>query len=134
MPVRNYKELQNTTYWVEANDAIVFIKYAPQLHITLAVAKDLVKSRLAYTHNKPHYTIIDFTNVVKVDRNARDYMNDAEYGLKNIIAGAFLSNSIVGVFFINLYLKINKPGVPARFFNSKTDAVKWLEQIQSIRK
>ena len=134
MAIRNYKELLYTTYWMEDDDAIVFIKYSPKLNITTTVAKELLKSRLDYTNNKKHYTVIDFTNVLKVEKEARDYMNEEEHGLKNILAGAFLSNSIVGIFFINLYLKINKPKIPAKFFNTKEDAIRWLKQIQTIRK
>ncbi|HRD40353.1 MAG TPA: hypothetical protein PLC65_17120 [Bacteroidia bacterium] len=134
MAVRNYKELRYTSYWQEEEEAIIFIKYAPKLAITLPIAKELVKTRLEYTHHKKHYTVIDFTNVLRVEKEARDYMNEEEHGLKNILAGAFLSNSIVGIFFINLYLKINKPKVPAKFFTSKAEAVKWLQQIKSIHK
>lgn len=134
MAQRNHKELLFTSYWLEEDEDIIFIKYAPKLEITLKVAEELVQSRLEYTKNKKHYTIIDFTNVLKVDRDARDYMNQEEHGLKNILAGAFLSNSIVGIFFINLYLKINKPKVPAKFFKTKTEAVKWIQQIKTIHK
>lgn len=132
MAPRNYKEFPFTSYWQEEDEDLIFIKYAPKLEITLKVAKELVRTRLEYTKNKPHYTIIDFTHVLKVDKDAREYMNQEENGLKNIVAGAFLSNSIVGIFFINLYLKINKPKVPAKFFKTKSDAVKWLLQIKSI--
>lgn len=132
MAQRNYKEFPFTSYWQEEDEDLIFIKYAPKLEITLKVAKELVRTRLEYTKNKKHYTIIDFTHVLKVDKDAREYMNQEEYGLKNIVAGAFLSNSIVGIFFINLYLKINKPKVPAKFFKTKSEAVKWLLQIKSI--
>lgn len=130
MAVGNFKEYPYTTYWLEEAKEIVFIKYSPQLHITIEVAQALVKSRLEYTGNAPHYTVIDFTNVLKVDKAAREYMNDAKYGLKNIKGGAFLSNSIIGTFFINLYLKIDKPKIPARFFTNKADAVKWLQELK----
>ncbi len=134
MAKSNYKEYPYTSYWKEEDETIVFIKYALKLEITLDVAKELVRTRLEYTKHKQHYTVIDFTNVLKVDKEARAYMNEEEHGLKNIIAGAFLSNSIIGIFFINLYLKINKPKVPAKFFQNKQDAIMWLQQIKTIRK
>jgi hypothetical protein len=37
----------------------------------------------------------------------------------------------VSTLFINLYLKVNNPAIPARFFTSKEDAVKWLKKIKA---
>lgn len=130
MKKREVYEDRYTTYWRESNDDTVFIKYTPELEITLPIAKDLVRSRLEYTKNQPHYTIIDFTNVLKVEKAARDYMNNPEFGLKNIIGGAFVSNSIIGVLFINLYLKINKPYVPAKFFQTREEAINYIQDLR----
>jgi hypothetical protein len=74
--------------------------------------------------------LIDFSNLKSATKEARDYMNDPEGGLKGLVGGAFLSNSIVATVFINLYLKINKPVIPAKFFTKKAEALNWLNELR----
>jgi len=52
-------------------------------------------------------------------KEARDYMNSSEGGLNGLLGGAFLSKSVVASLFINLYLKVNNPAIPARFFTTR---------------
>lgn len=132
MEKRNYKEYKTTAYWTGISDDIVFFKYAPKLEIDIDVAKEIVKSRLHYTNGKSVYTIIDFSNVKSVTKEARDYMNSPEGGLKGILGGAFLSTSVVATLFVNLYLKISNPSVPAKFFTSEKDALWWLRKIRKV--
>jgi hypothetical protein len=61
-------------------------------------------------------------------------MNSPEGGLNGILGGAFLSNNVVATLFINLYLKISNPTVPAKFFTSKVEALKWLTKIKEEHK
>ncbi|HYF71007.1 MAG TPA: hypothetical protein VD884_22920 [Ohtaekwangia sp.] len=130
MVVVNYKEYQNTIFWKEEYDNIIFFKYTPRLIITLDIAREIVRSRLDYTSGTAVYSLIDFTNVKSVTKEARDYMNDAEGGLKGILGGAFLSKNVVATLFVNLYLKVNNPTIPAKFFTNKADALDWLLQLK----
>jgi hypothetical protein len=95
------------------------------------VAKEIVESRLNYTKGRSVYTLIDFSNVKSVTKEARDYMNSPEGGLKGILGGAFLSNSVVATLFVNLYLKISNPSIPAKFFTSEKDALWWLMKTKN---
>jgi hypothetical protein len=131
MEKRDYKEYRTTFFWREEDDDVVFFKYSPYLEINIEIAKEIVNSRLDYSQKKSVYTLIDFTNVKSVTKEARDYMNSPDGGLKGILGGAFLSNSVVATLFINLYLKVSRPVVPARFFTDKEEAVKWLRKIKT---
>jgi hypothetical protein len=133
MEMRNYKEYPTTAFWVEDDNDIIFFKYAPKLEMNIDVAKEIVKSRLAYTGGRSVFTIIDFTNVKSVTKEARDYMNSMEGGLKGVLGGAFLSNSVVATLFINLYLKVSNPTVPAKFFTNRQDAITWLKKIKAAK-
>src|SRR5258708_945439 len=124
------KEYENITFGKIENN-IVFFKYKPSIVIDITTAKDLVKNRMDYTAGKSVYTLIDFTNVKSVTKEARDYMNSPEGGLKGILGGAFLSNSVVATLFVNLYLKVSTPSIPAKFFTSEEDAVGWLRKIKT---
>ena len=130
MEKREFKEYKTVSFWKEKDDDIVFFKYSPQLEINIDIAKEIVKSRLEYTEGKQVYTLIDFTNVKLVTKEGRDYMNASEGGLKGILGGAFLSNNLVTTLFINLYLSISKPSVPAKFFTRKDEALAWLQELK----
>ena len=123
------KDYSNISFGKIEND-IIFFKYKPSVEIDIATAKDMVKNRMDYTSGKSVYTLIDFTNVKSVTKEARDYMNSPEGGLKGILGGAFLSNSVVATLFVNLYLKVSNPPVPAKFFTKEEDALGWLKKIK----
>jgi hypothetical protein len=126
------KEYNNITFW-RLEDDIIFFKYAPLIEIDINMARELVNKRLEYTDGKSVYTLIDFTNVKSVTKEARDYMNSPDGGLKGILGGAFLSNSVVATLFVNLYLKVSNPSIPARFFTNREDAVTWLRKTKAAK-
>jgi hypothetical protein len=127
-----FKEYGNISFGKVDSD-IIFFKYKPRIEIDINTARDLVNSRLDYTGGQEVYTLIDFTNVKSVTKEARDYMNSPEGGLKGILGGAFLSNSVVATLFVNLYLKVSNPSIPAKFFTNSNDAVNWLKKIKVSR-
>jgi len=109
------KKYKYITIWDdESHPGIVFGIYSPKLVIDINIAKELVDNRLDYTQGNPVYTLIDFTNVKSVTKEARDYMNSPEGGLKGLLGGAFLSNNVVATLFVNLYLRVNSPVIPAK--------------------
>jgi hypothetical protein len=122
-----------TVHADEHDPDIIVAVYTPKLEIDFPIAQELIENRLAFSEGKSIYTLIDFTNVKSVTKEARDYMNSPEGGLKGILAGAFLSNNVVATLFINLFLKISKPPVPARFFTDREEAINWLRRIKLIK-
>ncbi len=118
----------------ESEPTIITGVYKPKLEIDIDVAKELVDNRIDFANGEDHYILVDFTNVKSVTKEARDYMNDPKGGLKGLLAGAFLSNSLVTTLFINMYFKINQPSVPAKFFTKKEEALDWLRSLKANRK
>src|SRR5580765_8450990 len=109
------KKYKHITIWADDSyPDTIFGIYSPKLEIDIRIAKELVDNRLDFTQGKPVYTLIDFTNVKSVTKEARDYMNSPEGGLRGLIGGAFLSNNVVATLFVNLYLKVNNPTIPAK--------------------
>ena len=130
MEKRDYREYKYTFFWKEEEDDILFFKYSPNLEMDISIAREIVKDRLEYSKGKPTYTLIDGTNIKSATKETRDYMNSPEGGLKGILGGAFLSNSMVSTVVVNLFLKISKPSVPAKFFTKKEDALAWLKELK----
>lgn len=129
--IREYKEYKTASFWKETDDDILFLKYSQKLEMSIDVATEIVKSRMEYCGGVPMYTVIDVTNIKSATKEARDYMNSTEGGLKGVLAGAFLSNSVVATLIINLFIKVNNLTVPAKFFTEKQEAVKWLRKIKA---
>lgn len=127
------KQIETKDVYFSIEDGILFCSYKRLLTIDLDIAKMIVKDRLDFTEGKSYPIVIDFSNLKSANKEARDYMNDPEGGLKGLLAGAFVSNNVVATLFINLYLKINKPTVPARFFTSKEEALNWIRKIKAER-
>ncbi len=132
MRKRDYSIYPHTALWKDDDDDdIVLWDYSYHLEIDLALAKELVSNRIEYCHGKSIYALIDATNVKSSTKEARDYMNSSEGGLKGILAGAFLSNNVVTTLAVNLFLKIRPPAVPAKFFTNKEDALNWLKNVKT---
>ncbi len=131
MKRRDLKEYPFATFWKESEaEDVICNSYSANLNMNLDLAKDIVNSRLEYTRHKPAYLLIDVTNIISGTKEAREYMSDPEGGLKGILAGAFISNKVLTTVLINLFFKINKPKVPARFFTKKEDAMAWLLKVK----
>jgi hypothetical protein len=133
MEKRDIQRYKFTTFWREDDEDIIFWNYIPKLEMDITTAKELVQYRTEYTKGQSVYTLIDFTHVKSVTKEARDYMNSPEGGLKGVLGGAFLSNSVVATLFINLYLKVSNPSVPARFFTNREDALMWLRKVKTAK-
>jgi hypothetical protein len=129
MEPKEFKQYQNISFWKEENDIVSF-KYSPNLEITLSIAVELVKNRLEYTNGKSKFVLVDVNNIKSTTKEAREYMSDVNGGLKGILGGAFVSSNMLTTVIINLFLKINKPSVPARFFTDREDALIWLKRIK----
>lgn len=123
------QESKFATLWKEDDSDVIFASYAPKLDVTLDIAKELVENRMEFSEGKDHFVVIDFSNIKSVTKEARDYMNDPKGGLAGIRGGAFLSSNVVSTLLINLYLKINKPVIPSKFFTDRKEALKWLNGI-----
>ena len=130
-PIREHKEYRTVSFWKEADDDILFFKYSPRLEMTIEVAREIVNSRLEYCHGVSMYVLIDATNIKSATKEARDYMNSTEGGLKGVLGGAFLSNNVVATLVINLFLRVSNLPIPAKFFTNKQEAVKWLRKIKA---
>ena len=118
------------TIWIE--NGILYSSSKKDILIDLDVAKTMVRDRVEFTEGKSYPMFIYFSNLQSATKEAREYMSSPDGGLKGILSGAFLSDSVVTTVVVNLYLKINKPSVPAKFFTKKEDALIWLESFKNM--
>lgn len=124
------KKIETPHVFFHIEDEILFCSYKKDLVIDLETARAIVRDRLSFTEGKTYPILIDFSNLKSVTKDARDYMNKPDGGLKGLSGGAFLTTNVVTNMFINLYLKINKPTIPARFFTNREEAISWLKGLK----
>ena len=124
------QEFRYATLHADVDGEIVYATYMPKLEINIEVAHELVQNRMEFAQYKPHFLLIDFTNVKSVTKEARDFMNSPEGGLKGLLGGAFLSNNVVATLFVNLFLKVSNPPIPAKFFTNRSEAMNWLRKVK----
>src|SRR6188768_1544121 len=98
-------ETQDVVFVIE--DDILYCSYKQQLEIDIDTARRIIKDRVDFTEGKMYPILIDFSNMKSATKEARDYMNSPEGGLKGLIGGAFLSKSVMATLFINLYIKVS---------------------------
>jgi hypothetical protein len=108
-------------------EGILIAYYKPGLHITLEVAKEIVQSRKEFTEGKSYPALVNSTGVVSIERAAREYFSSPE-GTAGIKAAALIVNSPFSSFLGNFFLRVNKPGMPAKVFTREQSALNWLQQ------
>jgi len=123
-----YKVLDTPYVHLELQDDLLIGTYKKGLKFTLAIAKEVVKTRLEFQEYKPVVALVLNAGVVSMDKEARDYLSNE--GSEGIIAGAVVLDSPFASFLGNFYLSVAKPKVPARSFTKTEAAMKWLQKFR----
>jgi len=116
------------TYQFEEEFNIVKARYAKNLSVDIEAARSIVESRLKLTNGKKHYFFVDISNIREVTPEAKKFMQDKNYGLKNILAAAFTANNPVGRLTAQIYVKTEKD-FETRFFDHEQEALSWLKSL-----
>jgi hypothetical protein len=116
--------------FTKKND-FLYVVYKPATEISLEAAIKVAEDRIAFSENIPQYIIADVSNIKSSSKEAREYLSQKDGGMKDIIAGAFVSNKVYSYFILNLFLKIVNPDVPAKFFSNFEDAEIWISNLRS---
>lgn len=97
--------------------------------LDLKASEEIIKLRLSFTENTAYRTCADATNIKEFTKEGRDLMSGKD-AYTNILAFALITNNPINNMIGNFYLKIRPHPVPAKIFNSKTAALKWLKQVK----
>jgi hypothetical protein len=110
-------------------EGIVYQVFKPKTSITIDVAKKVIEDRLKVSNGKAMPIYIDIRNVISVDYRAKDYLAGKE-GSKLLTAGAFLLDNNIMRLLAKVFCYIDRPPVPARWFNERQKALQWLEKYK----
>ncbi len=123
--------IENNFYEIWCEDGIVFTVYKKDTVLSLEVSKQSVLDRLKVSDNRPMPFCCDIRNVVTTDTKARKYMASRE-AVEYITAGAFLIDNEIMRLAGNIFIKIDKPLVPAKLFTDRDKAITWLQQFKFL--
>lgn len=95
--------------------------------VNLDVALKATEIRHEFTKGEVYPTIVDFSNVKHITKEAREYFTQ-DRASENLTAIAAVINSPVGKIMVNFFLNINKPPYPVKIFTDYDKAYEWIKQ------
>jgi hypothetical protein len=109
-----------------------FVEFIVKNGVTLDV-KDLLQSRkqsLEYLTGKKFFVLVEAEEFFQITIEARNMGASEDYS-KDMGAVALYSKDLSLKILGNLYIKINKPQAPTRFFDEREKASAWLRSLMS---
>jgi len=69
---------------IEEDKDIVLIETGETHEVDLTMAREIVAHRLEFMKDKKHYMVLDLSNIKMVSRDAKEFLQQEEGGLKMI--------------------------------------------------
>lgn len=113
---------------LRVKDEILVGTYKKNVHIDLAIAKEIVRTRKSFTRGKTMPSLIMSEGVVSIDKAAREYFVSAE-ATEGLSATAIIVKTAFSRFLGNVFMQLNKSPMPVRIFSSLVQAEIWLQQF-----
>ena len=124
----SYFENDYIQLWIE--DGIVYEVFKPNSKsLDLENAKIVVRDRLKVSNQVSRPLFVDLCNLLSADMDARKYMAKGE-ALHYLNATAILVKNQLSKLLAEIYIRINKPAIPTKFFSNKNEAIHWLEKYK----
>jgi hypothetical protein len=124
----SFLENDYAEYWIE--NGVMCYSYKPHIKkVTLDIARQMVKDRLKLSAGKTYPLFANLSNMVDVDKDARKYFSEGD-ALKHMSVGAILVSNPAAKYLANIFLRFDKPPLPAKCFTQKQQAFNWLEQFK----
>lgn len=123
------KQFETDTFLMTIHDDLL-IEFKVKKNITLQ-EKDVWESRdlsVNYMPNKKFRVLMEAEENFDVSGDARRAGASEEYA-KHVAALALYSNKLHETIIGNLFLRINKPIVPTKFFDNRNKALEWLKNV-----
>lgn len=111
----------------------VFVgEYKSNILIDLDAAKKIIRFRNEITQNRKVKILIIIPSSVVVTPDAKKYFVDE--GSESVEKFAFVNQSYFASLLGNAFLKIMAPKMPTKLFQTKNDALRWLNSTSSVSK
>ncbi len=120
-------ELNKLTIELIASN-LILITLNDGVTIEVEDVHEVKKHNLSLTKGNDYAIVFDAGYYTTITKEAREIMTSSkiEKGRK---ASAFVISGLSQKILGNFYVKINKPGVPTKFFSDKEKAIIWAKEI-----
>lgn len=109
----------------------LFIEFKVKKNVNLQES-DVWESRdlsVNYIPGRKFFVLFEGDEDASVSGDARRVGASEEYA-KHVAALALFSNKMHEIIIGSLFLKINRPKVPTKFFDNREEAIAWLRNLQ----
>lgn len=115
--------------WIK--NKIIFNEFSPGVNMDLRVAKSFSTLLKEISKGNTYPLLMDLKNLDSINIEARNYF--AQRKASELVKGvALVSESSLHRIMGNIFITFNKPAVEVQFFNSKEEALVWLEEIKTL--
>ncbi|MCR6641097.1 MAG: hypothetical protein NVV82_19415 [Sporocytophaga sp.] len=118
--------IKNEYCRVILSNGILHMHFNSDLYITLEVAKICVKERIRTFGNKSYPMLIYPGKNAHISPRARKYLSKKE-ATQFISAGAIIVRNNIHKHLAMVFITIDRPIIPTRFFTDVHQALSWLE-------
>lgn len=116
---------------VKRSDGLVIIETVDVAWFTINEAHETMDAFKEITAGEPHLFLYIPGAHMAIDKDARTYYATAE-GLQDVIAMAVILRNTAQRITSNLYMVIDKPVKPVKFFENREDALAWLKTQKPV--
>jgi hypothetical protein len=117
--------------YIMRNDGILEIQLADDFYFTVKESKEITANIINITNGIPYKVMVVAGSLSLSDDGARNYSTTKE-STDPIISLAIVTCSLPQSIIANFIMKFQKPRIPTKVFNSKVDAVEWLNDIENF--
>lgn len=124
------KTFETKAFLMTIHDDLL-IEFKVKKNVTLQ-ASDVWESRdlsVNYIPGKKFYVLFEGEEDAEISGDARRAGASEEY-THHVAALALYSNKLHEKIIGSLFLKINKPKLPTKFFDNREDAINWLKNLR----
>jgi len=122
-------ETEYVTLWIE--NGVIHSMYAPDLTITLEIAKQIVEDRIKYTEGQTYPGLANMNQGKTADYAAMKYWATGDAYRCLSALSVYSKNRLANVF-VNFWLKVDKPPKPSKFFTDIDDAYLFLQPYKFL--
>jgi hypothetical protein len=112
------------------SDGIMLYEIKEDYMVDVQDLKDINQAVGKIGNGGKYPNLIMMGNYTNITNEATEYSTSDENNVYTL-ADAFVLKSLHQKLLANLYLKINRPKIPTRFFENTVDAVEWLKKYLS---
>lgn len=119
------KELSYLVNFSAVTHDVLVAGFNTHVNVDLVLAKAIVAQRIEFMNHREHYLVADFSRVLSITPDAKKFLQQPEFGLKNILGAALVASNPLSALLAHVFIKSGAL-FRSRFFFNQADAISWI--------